>query len=144
MPEHEKRKAQLARLLATVSVLGLSVGMFRPAQAEDLTPSQQDKWMPTATSGGASTPQDVASPKLDTFSGGGPGDQFGSGGGAGKINTVPGTADYMKYDANQGKFKGEDVGPPAAQNKVVQPDAIYMKDTAPTLTVPGAGPTQPK
>jgi len=30
------------------------------------------------------------------------------------------------------------------QNKADQPDAIYHKEFAPNLTVPGAGTTQPK
>lgn len=193
MPEREKRKAQIARLLATVSVLGISVGMFRPAVAADLTPSQQDKWSPTAESGAtqqdkyAPLPSDVASPKLDagskdpalqsggggatithsggateqmnldTFTGGvHPEDQLGngSGSGAGKAVMTPGGADYDKnkdlnqtggagggpqFDSKQGKLEL-----PAVQNKLNQPDALYMKQTMPDVTVPGVGPAQPK
>lgn len=161
MPEYEKRKARIARLLATVSVLGISLGMFRAVQADDLGPTQQDKWMPNAT-GGANTPADVASPtpdavqnkaatmtnsggdseqlKLDSYSSGGdrPSNELGSGSGAGKGVVNP-NADYMKYDTMQGKFKGEGVTGPAVQNKLNQPDVIYTKQTAPTLAVPGAG-----
>lgn len=129
MPEHEKRKARITRLLATVSVLGVSVGMFRPAAADDLTPSQQDKWMPGASSG-AATPADVASPKLDSFS-----NDIGGGSGAGK-GTINPNSDQMKYDATQGKLQGEAVGPPAVQNKTNQPDAVYVKHGPQDTTMP--------
>jgi len=206
MPEHERRKAQIARLLATVSVLGISVGMFRPAQAEDLTPSQQDKWMPTASAPNDTTSSEATGKsqiqpvpitgknsaqldagskdasqikydsveggqatdqlKLDTFSSGGdrPSDQYGGGGGAGKVSVTPGGAGYMKYDTNQGKLNAPDsadymkydvqqnkwmpegAGVPAVQNKAVTPEFTFQKYAPADTTVPGtpSGPVQPK